>query len=458
MDEHIHDFLFDDESEEVIRRYEQAMQNPDQRYFDVEELETIADYYLLCGMPNESSQAIDLGLKLHPNNSTLQMKRAKVYLASGKARKALQLLDRIHETDNPEITLLRGEILLHLHRDAEAHAVIAGLLSTTDIEMEYLCLEIAYVYIASDHYDYALHYLEKGLQQSPQDIDLLQEAALCYEQQGHPETAVAYYDRIIAIDPYSCEAWFNLGLVYFNMKEFELALDAFDFVTVIDEEDFGGWIQKGNVLFQLERYEAALQCYRMCENNIIFMDILHVFIGECYEKLERYETAKRSYREALKINEFNTEAWTGLGICYLELDAPEKSINYFLKSLHIDPANSETWVYLAEAYVNINRMKEAISAYRQSLKLEYEQADTWLALGNLYADSEHYQQALDCYLVALEQNNTLENLHLFLAITCFKLGDIDKTLSFLEEAIRRDANALTLFWDFCPDARDMREE
>ena len=93
------EFIFDEESQEVVRRYEQAVQNRMVGYFDVEELEVIVDYYLNCGKPKESSKAIDLGMTLHPGSTVLQTKRAKVHLASGEVRKALQILERIHATN-----------------------------------------------------------------------------------------------------------------------------------------------------------------------------------------------------------------------------------------------------------------------------------------------------------------------------------------------------------------------
>ena len=446
------EFIFDEESQEVVRRYEQAVQNRMVGYFDVEELEVIVDYYLNCGKPKESSKAIDLGMTLHPGSTVLQTKRAKVHLASGEVRKALQILERIHATNDIETELLKGEAFLRLNHESEAHLVFSRLADNAQSDIAILCLDIAHVYISNGYYKRALIYLEKGLVDDAKDTDLLQDAAFCYEQIDQVSTAISYYNRIIDIDAYSVEAWFNLGLVYFSQENYLQALEAFDYVTVIDEEDFGGWLQKGNTLFHLDRFSESLECYRRCEEKVAYPDLLQVFMGECYEKREEYGNAKTCYQRALEINDKNPDAWTGMGICSLELEAPEESIGYLRKSLELDSENFETWVYLAEAYVNTNKVKEAEKAYKKSLKQEQHQPDTWVALGNIYIDTALYQSALDCYLEAYNQDSSLENINLFLAIAYYKLSEFEKAIPLLNKALELNPEASTIFLDICPEA------
>jgi Cytochrome c biogenesis factor len=449
------EFIFDEESQEVVRRYEQAMRTRTVGYFDVEELEVIVDYYLNSGQPKESSKAIDLGISLHPGSTTLQTKRAKVYLASGDVQKAYQILERIHCPNDVETELLKGEALLRMNHESEAHLIFARLADNAPSDVATLCLDIAHVYISNGYYKRALIYLEKGLAEDPKDTDLLQDAAFCYEQTDKPETAISYYNRIIDVDAYSVESWFNLGLAYYNQENYQLALDAFDFVTVIDEEDLGGWLQKGNTLFHLNRFKESLECYQRCEKTVAYPDLLQIFMGECYEKLDDYANAQQCYERALEINPQNSEAWSGMGICSLELDTPEKSIEHLRKSLDLDAENFETWVYLAEAYVNTNRVKDAEKAYKRSLKLEQKQPDTWLALGNIYIDTAFYQSALDCYLEAYNQDNSLENINLLLAIAYYKLGEFEKALPLLNNALDLNPEASSIFLDICPEAKEL---
>lgn len=446
------DFLLDDEAEAIIRRYEQSISDRHMPYFDVDELEVIADYYLSYGKTKESWKVIDLGLKLHPNNTTLQTKRAKVYLESGEVRKAFQILERNTSPDDTESLLLKGDALIRLARPNEAASVFQHLTELSDTDIDSICLEISYIYIAINDFQQALTYLEKGLTASPKNLDLLQEAAFCSEQLRQNDKAISFYQQIIAVNPYATEAWFDLGLLFFNRAQFEKALDAFDFVTVIDEEDTGGWLQKGNALFHLNRFKEALDCYHRCETDIGFEDILFVFMAECHEKMEEYDKAVVFYLKAIAKNNQNVEALIGLGICALETEDYDLSLLHFKSALTIEPENSEIWVYIAEALVNQNKPDEALEAYRKAIALEHYQPETWLSIGNLYIDLGLYQEALDSYSEALFQDETLENIYLFLSISYYKLGYDEPALTYLEKARETKPDANTLFLEICPEA------
>ena len=88
-------FSMDDESGDLVQRYEQFLSGKANGYFDVEELENIVEYYLRRGRTKDCNKAIDLGLQLHPNNSALKTKRAKIYLITGDDQKAFRVLDSL---------------------------------------------------------------------------------------------------------------------------------------------------------------------------------------------------------------------------------------------------------------------------------------------------------------------------------------------------------------------------
>ncbi|MBB3185859.1 tetratricopeptide repeat protein [Microbacter margulisiae] len=452
------DFLFDEESEDAVRRYEQSVNDRRMPYFDVEELEAIADYYLSYGQTKESSKVIELGLKLHPNNTALQRKRAKVYLLSGEAQKAYQIVERNFPLDDAESLMLKGEALMQLHRTKEASLIFQHLIRLPDIDIESTYLDIAYIYIASGDYSSALSYLEQGVAIDNKSLDLLQETAICCEQLQKIEKAIDYYQRMISIDPYFTEAWYNLGLVYFGQAAYEKALDAFDFVTIIDDKDAGGWLQKGNTFFHLNQYNEALTCYSQCEKLTVYEGILYVFMGECLEKMEKYDEAKIYYNKSLEINNQDVEGWIGLGICALETEDYETAATHFQKALDIEPNNSEALVYLAETQINTNKSEEALMSYRKSLVLEPNQPETWLSMGNVYVDLGLYEQAVVTYQRALSQDDSLENIYLFLAIAEYKSGHISSAMEFLDKARESNPEANMLFLELCPEATSLLED
>ena len=122
--------LFADDDDIVVRRYEESATSNKIKYFDVDELEVIIDYYLQKGRSTDTLNAIDLGLKLHPKSTPIQMRRARLYASLGKYKEALKVIEKVNKIESADIEdmLLQGEILTKLSRLDEAEAVFDKLI------------------------------------------------------------------------------------------------------------------------------------------------------------------------------------------------------------------------------------------------------------------------------------------------------------------------------------------
>ena len=123
----------DENSFNLVVRYEQYLDGKAAGYFDVEEFEKIVDYYLMNTQNTKAKKALELALKLHPANNSLFAKKAKIHLLLGDATSALNILDRLAITDDYEVNLLRIDALLKIGKKDDAIA-ITGKLITSDSE------------------------------------------------------------------------------------------------------------------------------------------------------------------------------------------------------------------------------------------------------------------------------------------------------------------------------------
>ncbi|MEI7504484.1 MAG: tetratricopeptide repeat protein, partial [Paludibacter sp.] len=298
-------FSVDDEFIDIVKRYEQFLSGKATGYFDVEELESIVEYYLRRGRTKDCTKALELGLQLHPNNNALKTKRAKIYLFLGENHKASRILDKLTETSDYEVILLKIEVQVKMDNYKEAEQLINHLFLDEQEDIDNICLDIAYIYLGHANYDEALALLEKGDIQNKRNIELLYELAFCYEQAENYERAIETYNRILNIDSYSDEAWFNLGQIYFTLQEFPKALDAYEFALTIDENDSLTVLQKAHVHFQLDQFEPAIEAYLDYKRMTSNVWQTEIFVGECYEKMERYEESIAYYRLSLEAHPQN---------------------------------------------------------------------------------------------------------------------------------------------------------
>lgn len=447
-------FSVDDESNDIIQRYEQFLTGSATGYFDVEELESIVEFYLRRGRTKDCTRALELGLQLHPNSNALKTKRAKIYLATGDNKKAFRILDSLTETNDYEVVLLKIEVLIKMNRFHDAKILSRQLLTEETTELDNVCLDIAFIYLSRGEYAEALELLEKGDAINDGNVDLLFELAFCYEQNEDYEKAIQTYNRILDIDSYTDEAWFNLGQIYFALQEFPKALEAYDFALTIDENDSLTCLQKGHVHFQLDQFEKAIESYLEYQKMTSNIWETEIFIAECYEKMERYDESITYYQHSLDAHPKNYDALTGIGICLLEQEKFAESKVFIEQALTIDSEASDAWVYLAEAMIGLDDTDNALLAYLKSISLDYNQADTLMAIANIYLEKGEYKTALHYYLDAQQQDESLEYIDLFIGVAHFKNDNIIESIPYLQKAVRENEQAAELFLELCPEAID----
>lgn len=450
-------YLPDEEPNELVKRYEAFLNHRSASgYFDVEEMEQIVDYYLQKGRTKDSSTALELGFRLHPNNPTLLGKRAKIYLALGDAKKAFRILESISTPMEYEMMLLKMDALARLDRNKEAILLADNLLSESSQDKDTVCLDIAYIFLARLDATVALKYLQQGAKINPLNLDLLFELAFCYEQLSENEKAIQTYHTILKHDPYSSEAWFNLGQLYFIQQDFLQALTAYDYAQVIRPEDSLTTLQKAHSHFQLQQYSKAIEEYLAYEKMSAENWQTYLFIGECYERLENFVEAIRFYTKSLNEEPENYEALTGIAICLMEQELYAESLKFTRKALELREDAPDGWVYLAEALVGTDDTDAALLAYLRSIQLDPNQPDTLMAIANICMERGEFELALQYYTEAqrLDTDFELENINLFMAIAFYKTGLLNEAMNFLDLALAENLDAMKLFYELCPEALD----
>ncbi|NLI72482.1 MAG: tetratricopeptide repeat protein [Bacteroidales bacterium] len=448
-------FFMDDDSDELVNRYELYLSGGAPGYFDVDEMEKIADYYLAYGRTKDSMQAIDLGKKLHPTSDALDMKRAKIYLTTGDPKKALRILSNLIEDSDFEVTFMKIEALATLERFQEAFELAKKLIAEENNEnIDIICNELAMVFIKDGMFELALELLKIGEEHNPRNIDLLFDIAFCQEQKTMLSDAIQTYKRIIDIDPYAGEAWFNLGQVYFLLNQYNDAIDAYDYALAINEKDTISLIQKGHSHFQLGQWKQAVEMYLEFEQTSSNKWQIWLFIAECYEKMEDFPEALHYYKLSYNEIEDNYDAIVGIAVCLLELELFHESLEYIQKALEIESELADVWIYLAEAKMRLGEYKEALKAYHQAVSIDPNQPDALLEMGNIYMDFADFKTALKYYELAYSFDQTLEFIELFIAVTSYYTKDYDKSTTFLELAIHRNLDAKKLFLELCPGAEE----
>ena len=378
---------------QLLKNYESNLTGG---YFDAEEMEQLADFYLRRMRVKDAKRAIEFGLKLHPNNIGLETSKVRILIELNDLELALQhtnSLVALYPSDI-ELHLLQTEILLKTKQEVQAEKNCKELINTYAQEDETIYLDIAYVYLNNEYYQKALDFLLIGHTRNVYNINILFEIAFCYEKLNQIDNSIATYHRILDIEPYSDEAWFNLGQVFCSQKDYAKAIEAYEYATAINEEDAMAWQLLAHAYYQNDNYKKAAETYLMYAEQTEHKATPLLFAAESYEKMEDFDLALHYYSMVLDMQPNNTEAMVGVGICHLEKEQFQKSINYFVRAIELDPTLSEAWVYLGEAYINLDDPSKGLQAYLTSIELNSNQPETLTSIGNLYLEQENFSMAL----------------------------------------------------------------
>ena len=113
------------ETDNLVKRFERMIEENDQKYFDLEEFETIIGHYLSKGLVEKAKKVLQYASSLFPENLMLQLREAQIIASMGKHIQAIPRLKTLlaFEPHNEEIHLSLASIYSQIkeHRFAIKH-------------------------------------------------------------------------------------------------------------------------------------------------------------------------------------------------------------------------------------------------------------------------------------------------------------------------------------------------
>lgn len=291
-------------------------------------------------------RAINDLLKQDINNTSLYLKRSKLYLKYGDLSLAVDDIDRALKIDStqPEYYLLKAELLKNQDKLIESKEVLdqCMLLDNDNvparIELGWLAL------IARD-----------------------------YKQ------AIKYADAALKIDVYNAEAYYLKGMVFEEQKDTTLAISSYK--TAIEQENdfYNGYVHLGLLHFYIDLDLAKGYLKNALRLQPESLEALYAY-AMCCQHNEEYNEAIETYHEILKIEEYR-EPYFNLGYIHqVYLKVYDVAIDYYTKALAVEPKYLEAYYNRGLCYEETKQYKLAEEDLRQALKLNPQYTEAAIAL------------------------------------------------------------------------------
>ncbi len=328
-------------------------------YFDAEEFDDLAEYHELLDNIEEAKAIIESGLKIHPANSFLLLKKAKYIIYEGNYTNALEFLKQNFECYDFEAHLLKLECYLQLNKYNEANLLAQEVLNDTENEEYVIFSELGFIYAETDYHDDAIQLFEQSLLFKPDNMEVLTELTYSYELCNNFTEAISTVNKILDIDPYSYEAWINLGKLHLLQEEFEKAVDAFDFAIAINEYDTDVLKLKAHCLALSDRIPEAVELLEECVQENPLDKNLYYSLSECYLSLENFDKMFDALDKYTELNGETDDLYAKKALVHLHKGNIDESCRILYNGLKLFPDSDDLHVVAGEIYFNIGEFDTA---------------------------------------------------------------------------------------------------
>lgn len=370
----------------LVKRFEEMIAKDESYFFDVDQFETILEYYLERNFTKDAENVLRYAHDLYPTSNALKLREAQLLASTGKVSHAIPKLKNLlmMEPNNDEALLTLASIYSQLREHKQSIEYFTKALACSDEDLkDDIYIDLALEYENLDRWHKAISVLHEALERNPEHETALYELAYCYEMAGDLPSCIQYYNKFIDEYPYSFPSWYNLGNVYQKIELLEDAIEAYDYCLAIQEDFTPAMFNKAHALVKMERYHLAIESYRETMQFEPPQAATYCYIGECYERLNKFEEAENHYKLSLKEDAHFSDAYVGLGVVADLRGETEKAIPYLERALELESENVEFHLLFAAALKKLNRHDEADDLYLQALVLEKTNPEVWIE----YADN-----------------------------------------------------------------------
>lgn len=441
-----------------LTRFESMLKTNNVLFFDSEEFEEIINHYMENGKIALAKKATKLGLEQHPTSTNLKLFQVEMYIFENKLDIAEELLNdlQVIESSNEEIYIQRANIYSRKDDHKKAIDLLEKALEITEDELDVINL-IGMEYLFLEDYENAKYYFMKCVEEDPEDYSSLYNVIYCYEILELHLDAIDYLNIYLNSNPYCEVAWHQVGKQYFLLKKFKKALAAFDFAIISDDTFVGAYLEKGKVLEKLKRYNEAIENYSITLNLEDPTSFALLRIGKCHEKLGNEELALQYYHKCVQEDILLDKGWIAITDFYIKKNNFQKALYFIDKAINIDSENVHYWKRYAKINNRLNLFEEAEIGYRKTIELGNYELQTWISRSDILMQLGEFEAAITNLFQAIEFYPENAELEYRLSGLYYFLNDTTKGSFHLKNALKLDLEYKLVLEVLFPTVYEMPE-
>jgi tetratricopeptide (TPR) repeat protein len=314
---------------ETMKRYKDGQENNSIPYFDTADWHVILDNFERRYDRKNFSEAMEQALTQHPEDTTMQIRKAQELANEHQYQPALDLLKKAEAQGpphHPKLFFVKATVYRNLQSPDLAIPQYMRIINQDNlllIEWKRHAYEnLIDIYDVKKNYDECLRLALELLALFPDDELIVEKAAWAYNAAGKSSEGEEVLRHYLEYHPKSADAYNRLGHILVDKKEYRKAIECYDKAFALDRNElYEALYYKGLALMELKEYDEAAINFEHCLLYFKISVEFHVGAAKAYDKAGMQEQVIYHYRQALAIDPDCKEA-----VDYL-LELNKKKIN-----------------------------------------------------------------------------------------------------------------------------------
>ena len=359
---------FDEEERQLVLDFENTILRGGHRFFDVDELEVIMDYYFEVNDMAPLERAVEYAEQLYPDSTSVLLRRAHLLIAKEQFEPAMHIIQtlRRREPDNTDVAYSLGvaysatgehEKAIKLFHEAAEDGWLLGRVYANIAEEYYLLHD----------YDKAIRYYQLALDTDSYDALTISNYFDTALQAGQLDDAISYLESFVGENPYSCEAWHCLGNAYRELSLYEKAIDAYEYAIAIDKSNFGVYTDLSATYEMMENPTESVSTLLRARDHVSNRSALYRLVATIYMNNDNIDMALVYYRKSVEENPDDAQALAALALAYASADEVSLAMPLLRKAVRLAPDNAETLFSAALIYEGLENFEAASDYYERTI-------------------------------------------------------------------------------------------
>jgi tetratricopeptide (TPR) repeat protein len=339
------------------------------------------------------------------------------------------MFDHFPEESNPSLT--KFEQMLKTNR----------LLFFDAMEFE----NIIHHYIDFAQFSLAKKALKMGMEQHPQNVELMLLKSEMLMLDGADEAAEKLLVEIEKLSPQHEEIYFQRANICSKKKDHTKAIGLLEKALEVTEEPTEVWNLMGMEYLFLENYLKAKEYFYRCiqDNQFDYQSLYNLLY--CFEQLEEDTEAINTLNELLETHPYSEIAWHQLGKLYVKLNKCDEALSAFDFAIISDDCFTGAYIEKGKLLEKMGRINEAIENYEISLNLTDSNAFVNHRIGLCHLKLGNDQLAVQHFKASIKLEPNHEKSWIALIDYFFEAQNLIKAQYYVRKSLQANADSPELW-------------